>query len=296
MRIVEEFIVAGCAGTSACIFTNPVEVVKTRLQLQGELASHQRPYRGPVDAIVKIWKYEGIRGVHAGFVPAVMYQLAMNGVRLGSYTQIKQMLGAEDSKNWKLARLVTAGAISGALGGIVGNSFFLIKVRLQNQTSDPRIAVGYQHSYKGAWDAWRHLIRDEGISGLFRGAPVQALRVAAGSAAQLSTYDSIKQLLKKHAEIQDGWILHFASSAGAGVFTALAMNPVDVIATRLYNQPVQNGKGILYTGALDCALKSVKAEGFGALYKGLLPHYFRLAPHTILTLVFWEQYKSLAQK
>jgi solute carrier family 25 protein 34/35 len=69
-----------------------------------------------------------------------------------------------------------------------------------------------------------------------------------------------------------------------------------VIATRLYNQPMEKGVGKLYKGAVDCLVKSVQAEGIMALYKGFLPHYFRLAPHTILTLVFWEQYKALAQR
>jgi hypothetical protein len=41
------FVLGGVATSTACIFTNPFEVVKTRLQLQGELdASAQRLYQG----------------------------------------------------------------------------------------------------------------------------------------------------------------------------------------------------------------------------------------------------------
>lgn len=32
-----EFFLAGLAGCGACLFTNPLEVVKIRMQLQGEL-------------------------------------------------------------------------------------------------------------------------------------------------------------------------------------------------------------------------------------------------------------------
>ena len=47
---------------------------------------------------------------------------------------------------------------------------------------------------------------------------------------------------------------------------------------------------------LDCARKIVTQEGPLGFYKGVLPHYLRLGPHTILTFVFWEQLKQAATK
>lgn len=35
-----EFLLGGVASCGACLFTNPLEVVKTRMQLQGELRTH----------------------------------------------------------------------------------------------------------------------------------------------------------------------------------------------------------------------------------------------------------------
>ena len=46
------------------------------------------------------------------------------------------------------------------------------------------------------------------------------------------------------------------------------MNPFDVMATRLYNQKVEEGgKGALYTGPIDCLVKTVRAEGMRGIYK-----------------------------
>lgn len=47
-----------------------------------------------------------------------------------------------------------------------------------------------------------------------------------------------------------------------------------------------------YTGALDVLGKIIKNEGPFALWKGFTPYYFRLGPHTVLTLVFLEQMNS----
>lgn len=54
-----------------------------------------------------------------------------------------------------------------------------------------------------------------------------------------------------------------------------------------------NGKGLLYDGIADCIVKIWKTEGFMGFYKGLIPNYLRLGPHTILCLVFWEKFKLI---
>ena len=48
-----------------------------------------------------------------------------------------------------------------------------------------------------------------------------------------------------------------------------SMTPFDVVSTRLYNQPVdpKTGKGTVYKGIVDCALKIFKTEGFLGFYK-----------------------------
>jgi solute carrier family 25 protein 34/35 len=294
----QEFLVAASAGTSACFFTNPIEVVKTRLQLQGELMSptQKGPFRNPLDALAKIGANEGIHGLQAGLLPAIMYQITMNGVRLGTYSSFKTFFNANDPNDpYFFPKSVAAGAFCGAVGGVTGNPFFLIKVRLQNFARDASLSVGFQHNYSSSFDAVRSIFASEGVFGLWRGVQAQVLRVSTGSAVQLGTYDSIKAfILKSTNYFEDGTSLHFLSSAITGYFVTVAMNPFDVVATRLYNQQVINGKGVLYKGTFDCLTKTIRTEGFFALYKGFWPHYFRLCPHTILTFIFWEKYKKLA--
>ncbi|CCM04472.1 uncharacterized protein FIBRA_06652 [Fibroporia radiculosa] len=64
-----------CGGLAACVavtITNPAEVAKTRLQLQGELAKDGgvKVYRNTFDVLGKSWRHEGIRGVQRGLGPA----------------------------------------------------------------------------------------------------------------------------------------------------------------------------------------------------------------------------------
>lgn len=44
-----------------------------------------------------------------------------------------------------------------------------------------------------------------------------------------------------------------------------------------------------YRGPVDVLAKVVRNEGVFALWKGFMPYYFRLGPHTVLTFIFLEQ-------
>lgn len=102
----------------------------------------------------------------------------------------------------------------------------------------------------------------------------------------------------------------FGASMVSGLFTAITMTPFDVVATRMFNQGRRtifsfnentnlyllgvnaHGRGLLYKNIFECFVKTLRVEGFWALYKGFLANYMRLAPHTILNLTFWEQFKK----
>ncbi|KAJ1389350.1 Mitochondrial substrate/solute carrier [Sesbania bispinosa] len=79
----------------------------------------------------------------------------------------------------------------------------------------------------------------------------------------------------------------------AGFVAAVASNPVDVIKTRVMNMKVEAGETPPYNGALDCALKTVRAEGPLALYKGFIPTISRQGPFTVVLFVTLEQVRKL---
>jgi solute carrier family 25, member 34/35 len=141
----------------------------------------------------------------------------------------------------------------------------------------------------GIWSIYKN---EGGLKGLTRGIEGIALRVAFGSATQLSTYEQSKLLVLRTGFFEDNVFAHLAASCVSGLAVCTVMNPFDVVCTRLYNQKVSSGQGALYTGPIDCFLKTTRAEGFRALYKGYGAHFLRIAPHTVLTFLFWEQLKA----
>lgn len=168
-----------------------------------------------------------------------------------------------------------------------------MKTQLQSYTPTD-IAVGYQRSHDGMLHAFKKIYNARGIPGLYRGVVGNIPRAALGSGAQLATFGPTKEYLK-----QRGWA--FESNAAnsflcgliAGSTMSVAITPPDIILTRLYNQPLnEHGKGLYYSGVLDCMWKIIKTEGPMGLYKGFWPNYLRIAPHSTLVLLFYDQAKA----
>ncbi|GLE05908.1 hypothetical protein PINS_up015089 [Pythium insidiosum] len=233
-----EFCVAGVATSGACVFSNPMEVVKTRMQLQGELA-RDTSGRGPVPTV----RY---RNFAHGFVTIC----APKGCAASS---------ADCSRAW-----ATSGRDVWHDRRDLRESILPHQARIQAASSSAKLNA--QYAYKGMIDGFVHVLKTEGFFGLYRGVTGAVPRVVMGSAAQLSTYTQAKSMVMATG-VQDGVAVQFGASFVSGFAVATAMNPMDVVSTRLYSQ---------------------------RFYKGWTAQYFRIGPHTVFTFLFWEKAKAVA--
>ncbi|XP_055607902.1 solute carrier family 25 member 35-like [Uranotaenia lowii] len=294
-----DFLLGGVAAMGATLFTNPLEVVKTRMQLQGELAAkntYHKPYRGVIDAFVTIAKNDGYWALQKGLVPSLYFQFGINAVRLGIYNAALNSgytLSPNGSQSlWKSALW---GGIGGFIGSALTSPFLMLRTHLQSQAS-ASIAVGYQHKHTGMVSALREIFRKHGIQGLYRGVSVTMPRAMLGSGGQLAGFGVSKDFLSRNPLYRDQSerIVSLMSGIAGGTVMAITMTPPDVVATRLYNQGVDNqGKGLYYKGVFDCTIKIYKTEGIADLYKGFWPHYMRIGPHSMLVLMFFDELKSM---
>ncbi|XP_010338143.1 solute carrier family 25 member 35 isoform X3 [Saimiri boliviensis] len=195
-----DFLMSGLAACGACVFTNPLEVVKTRMQLQGELkapGTYQRHYRNVFHAFITIGKVDGLAALQKGLAPALIYQFLMNGIRLGTY-------GLADAGGYlhtaegtySPARSAAAGAMAGVMGAYLGSPIYMVKIHLQAQAAS-EIAVGHQYKHQGMFQALTEIGQKHGLVGLWRGALGSLPRVIIGSSTQLCTFSSTKDLLSQ---------------------------------------------------------------------------------------------------
>ncbi|XP_062540742.1 solute carrier family 25 member 35-like [Armigeres subalbatus] len=294
-----EFLLGGLSSCSAVLFTFPFDVLKTRQQLSHELLAKNHTqhsaYRSLGQSIASVIKSDGLRGLYKGLSAGMLYQFSMNSVRLGTYQTIDN-LGWIRSENAMLTPFLSVfwGGIAGVVGATASCPVFVIKTQ-QQAFSSGSYTTKFQHKHSGVVAAFRNLYRDAGIKGLYRGYTAHLTRVSLGSSVQMTSFAVSKDFFTKYELFQESVVLTaLASSTVAGFIMSVSMSPVDVVTTRMTNQGVSSsGKGLLYKSILDCFVKTYRAEGIDGMYKGFVPLYMRVVPHTVLNLTFWDFFKSL---
>ncbi|GAB1600671.1 mitochondrial uncoupling protein 4-like [Argonauta hians] len=296
-EFIFKYSLSAASAVVAETVTYPLDLTKTRLQIQGELASksldskhHQ--YRGMIQTAVGIAKEEGFHKLWQGVTPALVRHIVYTGCRMSFYEILRDHVFHKNPDGmlpvWKAA---CCGLTAGMLGQLVASPTDLIKVRMQMEGKNR--LLGNPVRVKSMYDAFCKITAEGGVRGLWKGWIPNIQRAGLVNMGDLATYDTSKHLILKHTSLKDNAITHFLSSVLSGIVAATLGTPADVVKTRIMNQPTKHGKGLLYTSSWDCVTKAVKAEGFLSLYKGFFPTWARMAPWSLTFWLSLEQMRKL---
>ncbi|CAK0891145.1 unnamed protein product [Prorocentrum cordatum] len=291
-KLVRQVGLAGVSNAVAASVTNPVDVLKVRMQLAGYGVASPHEPGGVLRAARRILHEEGAAGFYRGLSASLLREMSYSGIRMGMYEPVKEALGAGGRS--PLALKVLAGGITGAAGSILANPLDLIKVRMQRAAGPP--------PYRSVADAVVQICREgAGVRSLWRGSAPTVKRAALLTASQVPTYDHAKHLVLDAGYMQEGYMCHFACCMVAGVVAAGVTSPVDLAKSRVMTQPVDpaSGRGTLYAGTFDCLAQVARREGPQALFKGFNSQWLRIGPHTtttagLVSLMCFEQLRRLA--
>lgn len=287
------YVVSVVAAWNAEFLTYPLDLVKTRLQIQGELNKNggKVAYRGMLGTTIGIFREEGIHKLWQGVHAALLRHLVYSGTRIMTYKSLKEKMFHYNSKDeyfplWKSA---FCGVTAGALSQYIASPTDLVKVQMQMEGR--RRLMGLPPRVHGLADAFKKVWASGGMRGLWKGSVPNVQRAALVNLGDLTTYDLLKRFILRHTTLPDNHLVHVLASCGAGFVAASMGTPADVIKTRVMNQPLDDrGRGLMYTSSIDCLKKTVQSEGVGALYKGFVPIWMRMAPWS---LSFWLTYEEV---
>jgi solute carrier family 25 uncoupling protein 27 len=242
--MAKKYAMSVMAASVAELVTYPLDLTKTRLQLQGEIASGDKSikYKGMFRTAIGIAKDEGVFMLWRGMLPALYRHAIYTGIRMSAYEETRNKLTRHDKDGFPLWKKVLAGMTAGGVGQLVASPTDLIKTQIQMEGK--RRLQGKPPRVTGMLDAFKKIVAQGGISGLWRGCWPNVQRAALVNLGDLSTYDSIKQKLLQNTNLKDNSVTHCLSSACAGLVGATMGTPADVVKARIMNQPIDaNGKG-----------------------------------------------------
>lgn len=234
---------------------------------------------------------EGVLGMYKGLSAGMFRQLTYTTARLGMFGMLKDIL-SPDGKPLPFYQKAAAGMTAGAVGAVVGNP---AEVALIRMTADGRLPVAEQRGYTSVFNALGRVSREEGVATLWRGTYPTVGRAMVLNVAQLATYDQAKEAIIATGVVGDNMGAYVIASAVSAVMATTASIPLDSAKTRVQNMRVINGVPE-YTGMVDALRKTAAKDGVLSLWRGFLPYFLRLGPHTMLTFLCLEKFKEIYYK
>lgn len=155
-------IAGSAAGLVQSVVCSPMELIKTRIQIQEHIcAPGTQLYKGPMDCVRQIWRGEGMRGMFRGLgitaardVPAFFFYFA-------SY----EAMTRQDDPSIPIgtAHMMIAGGLAGTSSWLFTYPIDFLKSRLQVD------GLAGKTQYGGIFDCVRQTYASTGIGGFFRG-------------------------------------------------------------------------------------------------------------------------------
>jgi solute carrier family 25 oxoglutarate transporter 11 len=161
------------AGGLAAMIGNPADLSLIRMQSDGLKPKELRAnYKSVVDALMRITRNEGITALWAGAYPTVVRAMALNFGQLAFFSEAKNQLQPYNLS--PQSRTLAASAIAGFFASFFSLPFDFVKTRLQKQTRAPDGTL----PYKGMFDCFQKVARQEGLLRFYRGFGTYYVRIA----------------------------------------------------------------------------------------------------------------------
>lgn len=256
----------------------PLDVVKTRMQLQTAAPGSPEAYKNMIDCLVKIVKQEGFSRLYKGITAPILMEAPKRAVKFSANDEwgklYRKAFGVE-KVNQPLA--ILTGATAGATESFVVVPFELVKIRLQDRNT----------SFKGPVDALSSIVRNEGLLAIYNGLEATLWRHISWNAGYFGVIFQVRGMLPKAQNKGQQTRNDLISGTIGGTVGTMLNTPFDVVKSRIQNTVRKPGVVPKYNWTVPSVFTVFREEGFAALYKGFLPKVLRLGPGGGILLVVY---------
>ncbi|SCV05776.1 LANO_0H14928g1_1 [Lachancea nothofagi CBS 11611] len=272
-----QFAAGAVAGISEILVMYPLDMVKTRMQLQvkGGAGPH---YNGVLDCLKQIVAREGASRLYKGISSPVLMEAPKRATKFACNDEFQKLYKREfgvEKLNQSLS--ILSGASAGCCEAFVVVPFELVKIRLQDASS----------SFNGPIEVVRKIIAQEGVMAMYNGLESTLWRHGVWNAGYFGVIFQVRSLLPQAQTKSQQTRNDLIAGTIGGTFGSMLSTPFDVVKSRVQNTAVVAGQARKYNWSWPSLFTIYREEGFAALYKGFVPKVLRLGPGGgILLVVF----------
>ncbi|MEE6498576.1 hypothetical protein FKM82_003164 [Ascaphus truei] len=246
-------------------------------------------YTSMSDCLIKTIRSEGYFGMYRGAAVNLTLVTPEKAIKLAANDYFRHFL-SRDGQKLTLLKEMLAGCGAGTCQVIVTTPMEMLKIQLQDagRLDAQRKLMAAQAGVSSmtaepvprrttALQISRELMRSKGIAGLYKGLGATLIRDVPFSVIYFPLFANLNKLGQSTPDDKAPFYVSFISGCAAGSIAAVAVNPCDVIKTRL--QSLQRGVNEdTYSGVIDCTRKIWRSEGPAAFLKGAYCRALVIAP------------------
>ncbi|KAK3032276.1 hypothetical protein RJ639_036233 [Escallonia herrerae] len=290
------------AGLATVTFSHPLDVVRTRFQVNDGRVTNLPTYKNTPHALFTIARTEGFRGLYAGFYPAVVGSTISWGLYFFFYSKAKQRY-SRDRKELSPGLHLASAAEAGALVCLCTNPVWLVKTRLQLQTpqlhtrpySGFHVVVNGWQGFGWAGGGGRGSKQGEEREKAYRN---HFLMQVTHGAIQFTAYEELRKVVvgykSKESELSSSSAddllnsIDYATLGASSKLAAILLTyPSQVIRSRLQQRPSKDGIP-RYMDSWHVLKETARFEGFRGFYKGITANLLKNVPAASITFIVYE--------
>ena len=164
-----------------------------------------------------------------------------------------------------------AGGISGSVAKTCTAPIERVKLLIQTQDVNPKVVSGEVIPYSGIIDCFTRVMKEQGITSLWRGNVTNIIRYFPTQAFNFAFKDSIKSLFPvvddKETQFGKFFLVNMLSGGLAGAGSLCFVYPLDFARTRLASDVGEDNQQ--FNGLWDCLRQTFATGGIRGIYNGI---------------------------
>jgi len=263
LPFIYNFVAGAIAGVSEILTFYPLDVVKTRMQLDTGKS------QGLVGSFRSIIAQEGFGRLYRGLAAPLLLEAPKRATKFAANDFWgKTFLELSGEKKMTQQLSIITGCAAGASESFVVVPFELVKIKLQDKSS----------KFTGPMDVLKTVVRKDGPLGLYAGMESTFWRHFWWNGGFFGAIFQVKALLPKPTDKTTEMRNNLLSGTVGGTIGTILNTPFDVVKSRIQGATKVPGVAPKYNWTYPALVTIMREEGPAALYKGFVPKVLRLAP------------------